>query len=266
MISVAFRTPRTPEWRKWRLACDAALAALKTQKGPPYVINESLYKQIRKWLLDAYAEKCAYCEGELNAQSAALVEHFRPKSGVRDLDNSCIKVGKNHKHTGYWWLAYEPSNLLPACSMCNVYTRKRGGKGERFPLPKGGFRATKPGEEKKEKPLLIHPGREDPSVYFDLEFETGALKARDERGRISIAVLGLNREQLLKARKKAARDATVYMWLCENRSAAKAYRERVDNQIAGLEPYSLVWRKVKEEMSSKPRPRSMRRTGLSRTK
>jgi hypothetical protein len=150
--------------------------------------------------------------------------------------------------------------------MCNVYTRKRGGKGERFPLPKGGFRATKPGEEKKEKPLLIHPGREDPSVYFDLDFETGALKARDERGRISIAVLGLNREALLEARKDAARNATMYIGHCKKRSAAKADRELIDEHIAGRKPYSLVWRKVKEEMSSKPRTRAMRHTGLARTK
>src|ERR1044072_6455239 len=251
MIKVSFRTPRTREWRKWRLACDAALMALKAQKGPPYVINEDLYKQIREWLLHAYSNKCAYCEGRLYEQSAALVEHFRPKGGIRDLNNRRIVGGTKRQHTGYWRLAYDPSNLLPACSMCNVYTRKRGGKGERFPLSKGGFRATKPGEEKKEKPLLIHPCREDPSVYFDLEFETGALKARDERGLISIEVLGLNRETLLEARKDAGTNATMFIRHCRKQSAAKADLDRVDDHIAGRKPYSLVWRKVKEEMSSK---------------
>lgn len=250
MIKVSFRTPRTREWRNWRRACDAALLALKARKGPPYVINEMLYKQIREWLLNAYSNKCAYCEGRLYEQSAALVEHFRPKGSVRDLDNTPIKVGPQ-MHSGYWWLAYDPSNLLPACSMCNVYTRSRGGKGERFPLPKDGFRATKPGEEKKEKPLLIHPGREDPSMYFDLDFETGALKARDERGRVCIEVFGLNREALLEARKYAAREATLYIRYCRKGSVAKVDQERIDDHVAGRKPYSFVWRKVREDMSSK---------------
>jgi hypothetical protein len=133
--------------------------------------------------------------------------------------------------------------------MCNVYTQNTGGKGERFPLAKGGFRATKPGEEKKEKPLLIHPGCEDPSVYFDIDFETGALKAKNKRGRVCIEVFALNREGLLEARREAARYATMCIRQCRKRSVAKADREHLDDHLAGRKPYSFVWRKVMEDMS-----------------
>ena len=82
-------------------------------------------------------------------------------------------------------------NLLPSCSMCNKYTRKSGGKGERFPLRENEFRASKPGEEKREKCLLIHPAQDkDPSAHFDIVRETGYLKALDDRGTATIEVGG----------------------------------------------------------------------------
>src|SRR5882724_7087850 len=132
MIQVRFRQPRSKQWRKWRELCAVELSSLTAQEGPPYVIDEALYKQCRDLLFAAFSNKCAYCEGRLFEQSAALVEHFRPKGGVRDLKNRVVEIKPKQPHNGYWWLAYEPSNLLPTCSMCNVYTRKRGGKGERF--------------------------------------------------------------------------------------------------------------------------------------
>lgn len=254
MILVRFRTPRSKRWRDWRTACQLKLTVLKKQAAPPYVIDESLYKQCRDLLFAPYADKCAYCEGRLFAQSAGQVEHFRPKSGVRDLKNKVVTVGPKEPHPGYWWLAYEPSNLLPACGMCNVYTRKAGGKGERFPLPERGFVASKPGEEKRERPLLIHPGQEDPSGLFDIEFETGVLKARNTRGDVCIKVLGLNREALLEERRIAGRTATLYIRTCrDKKSSAKEYEKIVEAQLAGRLPYSLVWRKVNEQMTSKRR-------------
>ena len=252
MIRVRFRQPRVKSWRDWRQACQLKLAALKAQGGPPYEIDEDLYKQCRDLLFAPYSDKCAYCEGKLFAQSSGQVEHFRPKRGVRDLNNKVMKVGRKGTHPGYWWLAYDPNNLLPACSMCNVYSRKTGGKGERFPLPEKGFVATKPGEEKKEKPLLIHPGQEDPSKLFDVEFDTGALIPKNKRAEICIKVLGLNREKLLEERLQAGMNATLYIKESRNKNAlSNRYKKILDDQLAGKLPYSLVWRKVNEQMTPK---------------
>jgi len=260
VIHVRFRKPRVKRWRDWRRACDLKLATLKAQGGPPYEIDADLYKQCRDLLFEPYANKCAYCEGKLFAQSSGQVEHFRPKGGVRDLNNKIVKVGPKRSHPGYWWLAYDPANLLPACSMCNVYSRKTGGKGERFPLPENGFVATKPGEEKKEKPLLIHPAQEDPSKLFDIEFDTGALIPKNKRAEICIKVLGLNREALLQERLQAGMNATLCIKECQDKkSPAKRYKTVLDDQLAGRLPYSLVWRKVNEQMTAK-RARPTRRS------
>jgi hypothetical protein len=149
--------------------------------------------------------------------------------------------------------------------MCNVYTRKLGGKGERFPLPKNGFRACKPGEEKKERPLLVHPGYREPP-HFILDFETGALQATDERGRVCIEVFGLNREGLLDARRIAAVNATMHIRSCRGKGAPKMQVQFVAEHLSGQLPYSLVWRQVKDEMRRKPRQkrgRSARSRGTS---
>ncbi|HWT01568.1 MAG TPA: hypothetical protein VN256_15070 [Pyrinomonadaceae bacterium] len=260
-----FCKPRTGRWRDWRKTCDLKLKTLKKQKGPPYEVDENLYKQCRDELLAAYSGKCAYCEGRLGAQSSPQVEHFRPKGGVRDLKNKVVNVRPKKPHTGYWWLAYEPSNLLPACSECNVYSIKTGGKGERFPLPEGGFRAAKPDEEKKEKPLLIHPGREDPSRFLDLELKTGMLMAHGTRGQVSIEVYGLNREALIKDRKEEWMNAVAFITLFRRkRNPPREEREHLDEYLAGRKPYSLVWKKVSEQMAANRPARPAKKRSRSR--
>ena len=249
MIKINFRAPRTAQWKQWRKDCKAALTALKRQKKPPYIIDDKLYKECREIIVAAYHGKCAYCEGRLREQSQVDVEHFRPKGGVRDLKNQIVRVGKD-PHPGYWWLAYEPSNLLPSCSMCNKYTRKYGGKGERFPLRENEFRASKPGDEKREKCLLIHPGLDkNPSSHFDIDSKTGGLKSLDDRGRATIEVMGLNREALMMARRQAGMEATLYLGFPGK--LGKEYKGRITDQLKGRLPYSFVWRRLAEQTAKK---------------
>jgi hypothetical protein len=209
---------------------------------PPAEVDANLYKECKDLIFKGYANKCAYCEGQIEAQSPGDVEHFRPKNGVRDLDNRIVYQSGGKPHRGYWWLAYDHANLLPSCIMCNRYTRKAGGKGERFPV--AGFRATRPGEERREKPLLIHPGRENPVRHFELDLATGALKGRTAKGRACIKVFGLNREGLIEARFWAIDDATMRLTHSSARSSARA-RQRIKKQLGGLLPYAFVWRTVK---------------------
>ncbi len=122
---------------------------------------------IRNKLKNLYHSKCAYCERK---DYEFEIEHYRPKKSV-----------EGEVHTGYFWLSYEWSNLLPACHDCN----KRKSKSTKFPIE--GTRVSSPviksGQYafqdhhflsrrlKREYPLLIHPEEPefDPCQYFKFD-------------------------------------------------------------------------------------------------
>lgn len=78
-------------------------------------LNDGAYKTFRRYkehdvkeaLFGMSQGKCAYCEGYVEKGSLE-VEHYRPKGSVEGSD-----------HPGYWWLALNWKNLLPACAACN---------------------------------------------------------------------------------------------------------------------------------------------------
>jgi hypothetical protein len=203
MIQGHLCEPSTPEWKAWRKEARLERKAL-LQGGSPFVIKEDLYKRRRDELFDLYHRKCAYCEGKFRLGELGDVEHFRPKGGVRNADNSIVYVavaGQQEKHPGYYWLAYEPTNLFPSCSLCNRMALG-GGKGERFPV-EGTTRAMKPGEEKKEKPLLLHPLDDNPALHLVFDPNTGLLGHKTDRGKACIDIFGLNtRDDLVQERKR----------------------------------------------------------------
>jgi len=247
MIRIRFQEPNTPEWIAWKKKCRAARIDLIHSKGKD-LIDEVLYKATSTLLFAGYFEKCYFCEAALGVQYKGDVEHFRPKGGVRDADNKDVYIGlgKNRrKHPGYYWLAYDFNNLMPACSFCNVYKRKIGGKGTRFPVL--GFRASRPGEEKKEKPVLIHPN-EDPDKHIDIDLGTGVFFHKTARGKQCIELLGLNRDGLAAKRREA------YRSLCmkigngfsnpNNNEAINETARAVANCRDGKAEFSFVGRKT----------------------
>jgi uncharacterized protein (TIGR02646 family) len=143
-----------------------------------------------------YHNKCAYCEGLVNEGSYLQVEHYRPKK----------KVTEDVQHSGYYWLAYEWSNLLWSCQKCN------GKKLNKFPI--AGVRVRHPHSDSlqwqidstNEKPLLLNPELDDPTQHFDFEPD-GTLVAKTSEGVKTIEVCDLNRESLKIARKKILDDA-----------------------------------------------------------
>jgi 5-methylcytosine-specific restriction endonuclease McrA len=84
-------------------------------------VNSSCY---RDTTLDdltlLYKNKCAICERDRGYE--LQVDHYRPKK-TRDNINAL-----KYNQPGYYWLAYEWSNLIPLCSKCN------GNKSNKFPL------------------------------------------------------------------------------------------------------------------------------------
>ncbi len=104
-------------------------------------------------------------------------------------------------------LAYEWSNLLPACAACNKPLRDLGErptrvKGNQFPLQSGSPRAFGPEDDLAlEQRLLLDPCSDE--LYTHLEFSP--LEGRTDKGRTSIEVFHLN-QSTKTMRRKAAMD------------------------------------------------------------
>jgi uncharacterized protein (TIGR02646 family) len=194
MIQVCFEVPTDAAWVEWRSRCDGETALLVVN-GRPEKFNEPLYKSQREWLNRIFRGKCAYCESRLTGNQPGDVEHFRPKGRIQVE----LLGGTEHK-PGYYWLAYETSNLLIACDLCNSSFKR-----EKFPLADESLRAQVPGEEKREVPLLFHPVNDDPAMHVVFDPMTGFLAAKDEQmqAKTTIEMLGLNLRKLPDLRRKA---------------------------------------------------------------
>ncbi len=92
--------------------------------------NRYKHKEVKTALCKLYHNKCAYCEGKIPEGFSERIDHFRPKNGIGKGEDKI----KNHK--GYYWLAYEWTNLLPTCEKCN------GIKSNKFPLENDNTRIT----------------------------------------------------------------------------------------------------------------------------
>jgi hypothetical protein len=215
MIRLHFTPPvGDPAWNDWvRDGQEAAARMLADQTGK-HTIDEALYKRQRDRFLGATHRKCAYCELSLPVgQRKGDVEHYRPKGRARGLDGKIVKVqrdGVTIDHPGYYWLAYDHLNLLPACLACN---RRAGdaasgtntGKSDIFPTLNDRW-ATCPGDVPVEQPALLNPWLDDPAEHLCFDPDTGLVIGITERGRVTECVLGLNRDGLPEARRKAGRD------------------------------------------------------------
>jgi len=209
--------PDCDAWREWREACEKeegkALAAAQREEPPE--INERLYKKdkIRKGFFfkksGPFRGKCAYCESYITDGRDGDIDHYRPKGRVTDEDDREVKVrsksGTEVSHPGYYWRAYDWRNLLPACKFCNqpsVVNGKKIGKHDRFPVR--GSHASCPEEESGEEPLLLHPAEDNPEDHLLVDSGTGVITGLDDRGRMTVQILGLNvRDRLPEARCKA---------------------------------------------------------------
>lgn len=157
--------------------------------------------------------RCAYCEVSLTADRYhGDAEHYRPKAAATDR-NWFIRNGKlirgsaNRCKSGYYWLAYEWSNLLLVCFKCNQK------KASFFPLVGGRTsRTLSEGCEKTETPLLLNPYKDkhpEKHLAFDkLGAVTAAGSGTDqERGRETIEICDLDRTILRGERMALAESA-----------------------------------------------------------
>jgi len=210
MNKINFVEPNTNNWLSWRNQCQQEQEAhnrsvesgnrpdpkAAVYKGEDYNIKKEVYLNPE----GPFHGKCAYCEKKISSTQDGEIEHFRPKKAVSDKDFNDI-----NGHPGYYWLCYDWKNLLPSCIFCNqkrkIFDDVVIGKHTRFPVRL--FRATRPGEESQEEPLLIHPVLEDPTAHIEVD-ATGVFHAKDgsDRGQACIDVFGLNYRDLPNERKE----------------------------------------------------------------
>ena len=157
--------------------------------------------EVRACLRALSSNKCAYCESPF-IRMDLNVEHYRPKS----------KVHESPDHLGYYWLAYEWSNLLPACQHCNQIrneppiwgaTRRVNAKGkaDKFPLADETNRAHSHKDNiENEEPLLINPTIEEPSEHIQFD-PLGKPIPLSEKGRASVEVYNLDTRFLNQERR-----------------------------------------------------------------
>jgi uncharacterized protein (TIGR02646 family) len=171
--------------------------------------RSSVYRETTIEALETlYQYKCAYCEADTSAGAPFQVEHFRPKAKVENIPD-------DSEHYGYYWLAYEWSNLTLGCSRCN------NAKKNHFPIT--GTRIAEPLASDAdglptseylrldsdillaEQAVLLNPEIDEVEKHFYF-LPNGEIKELSERGKKTIEILKLNRTRLKFWRKKLIDD------------------------------------------------------------
>jgi uncharacterized protein (TIGR02646 family) len=193
--------------RERREALKFYTAAVKARKEFPFKIYRQPY--VKETIEKIFHKKCAYCESLYIVTQPVDIEHFRPKGAV---------VVNNQKKPGYYWLASDWTNLLPSCIRCNRSNsylmpnnkKETMGKKNFFPLEDEGQRATKPGDERNEKPLLLNPFNDNPAKHLEFTAQ-GVVRAAlnkgepSSKGLASITICALSRPDLVERRAEYAR-------------------------------------------------------------
>ena len=161
--------------------------------------NSRLWGDFKKEIWKQQNKKCAYCERQI-AQNECHLEHFRPKTEVRDDANILVT------RKAYWWLAYDHKNYLVSCPTCNLR------KGNRFPILDEETRveamnledSTELGVDgtlRQEVACIVNPRFQDPAPHFAYMYEPLGnapmvfLNNSSELGKSTIFISDLNRKR-----------------------------------------------------------------------
>jgi uncharacterized protein (TIGR02646 family) len=148
------------------------------------------HKSVKEALIKAQHDKCFLCESKITHIAYGDVEHFRPKAGYRQ------GAGDDLHKPGYYWLAYEWSNLFLACQICNQVFKKN-----LFPLSNPTARVTSHKYRvSREKPLFIDPSTDDPEQLISFRCEIPFPLNNHPKAKATIEGLGLKRPKLNERR------------------------------------------------------------------
>lgn len=208
----------------------AALDILREKFASNGAVSSKDFKKITYWtevkteLANYQNGKCCFCERHRDPNGEADVEHFRPKNSRGD--------DPAPGHNGYWWLAYEWSNLYFVCKECNEKY-----KVNKFPLVVPGDRAFIEGDDVEiEAPVLFDLVNENPEEYIlydwvgSLPLPAAKPNDPDMRAKKTIKLLDLdNRVNLSEARGQKFINMEV--------TAAAIHKFRIDGNQLMLDDY-----------------------------
>lgn len=134
-----------------------------------------------------YNNKCACCERSRGEE--LHVDHYRPKKARNN------KKASEYNHSGYSWLTYEWTNLIPLCSSCNQ------SKSNYFPLIDNSKRVISHTDslaqniqqlQEYEEPLFVNPEIDlHPERHFKY-LPNGEVEGRTNEGKITVELYKLN--------------------------------------------------------------------------
>lgn len=191
-----------------------------SERSQKRFINFSLPKSVSDSLEKLFNGKCAYCESyivkeeEIESKAQFLqqktpnfkkdfkfrnidyIDHFRPRNNAKGYNQK----GTDLEH--YWWLSYEWENLYYCCSDCKL------AKGNWFPVERKRARIDSNINiiDVSEKSIFINPCVNNIEEHFDFDINIGEIIGKSTRGNVTIELLYLNRENLIKGRLQAIDD------------------------------------------------------------
>lgn len=220
--------PQRQWWEKWsekaqKARQDIIDAAKDKHKPNANDFKDEIWKELKNWLLKhVFHDKCAYCEIK-NSRASAHAEHYRPK-GLVTLDDKgkqvTVKCQDGNEHPGYYWLAYDWQNIIPACEKCNT------SKANQFEIEASNHICSPdagPDTETLndlEHPFLLHPYFGDlpeDHLMFD---RNGMVHGKSEKGRWTIRVCKLDDHDLVVARNENQKNTLMNYTheICGNRN------------------------------------------------
>lgn len=178
-------------------------------------------------LMAASHGKCAYCETPLS-QASPTINAFRPYAGVEEPSGDYLG---DH----YWPLAFAWDNYRASCHVCARH------KSARFPL--AGPRAPADSTLEAlavEQPLLIDPCHDEPDAHLAFEPD-GQVLGRTDRGRATIEILALNRQELVAGRAAELR---------RFEAAIAAAPDSATGLLAATQPFAAIKRQLHARKST----------------
>lgn len=227
-------------------AAKAAIAGLDgAARGEFIDDNSAEWTYLRSALWTLGSGKCWYSESMLQEQEGHI-EHYRPKKRL-----------SGARHSGYWWRAFDWTNLRLAHPTANLritdyLTGRKAGKGSYFPLSDETLRALTESDEARETPILLDPTIPSDCKLLCFDSSTGLPMPRyseeqdlwrHSRARISIDYYHLDEGTWNYKRKDLMDEISA---LCDKIISVAAqipidrneYDSLIDDLLVYLEPFS----------------------------
>ncbi len=191
-VPVPLLGPKSSGVKATAALCEAHNAGVVDHKFSSAIYG---HKKVKAAVIKDQSGKCLFCEAKIDHAQYGDVEHFRPKGGFNNSNSDPLET------PGYYWLAYDWSNLTYGCQICNQVHKKN-----LFPLLNPLQRARSHHDDVSvEQPTLVNPTLEDPEHFIGFRDEVAFGKDDAGRGKTTIEIAGLNRPNLCESRRELFR-------------------------------------------------------------